>query len=162
MKLADLTDKILKRIDGVEEFDHITNDYIYKSIDFRGNRNQNLANPLNQEKSIYYLRQRDIPLTGVEEIDGKYLLFTESSHDEFTLLEDFDSLFELEAAIISDSGEINPFTTYSVAFINGEIRDYEITFFDITQQKRIVFVKEAQGKKIESDEYYAERKIKWI
>ena len=161
MKLSNLVTQILEQTDGVEDYDHLTENYIYKSLEFRGKRNKYLLNPLNQEKGIRYLRQREIPLTGEEEIDGEYLLFTEMSHDELTFLEDFDSLSELESEIVSDCGIINPFTTYSAGFVNGKVKDYEISFFDNTLEKRVIFVKEVEDRKNQSSEHFADRRIRW-
>ena len=73
--------------------------YIYKNLDVRSvnqtpKANAHLKNPLNDE--IGYFRSRQSPLTGDEQVEGKYLTIHLSTHDDMVLLLSHDSLLNLD------------------------------------------------------------------
>lgn len=104
----------------------IREEEILQLLDTFDEGNGHLANPLNRDPNIHYFRPRETLLTGEEEVNGKYLTLDYCGHDPRLLLKAFDSIEELERSILSDAGILNSWTTYVFAFIDGQLRDYEV------------------------------------
>ena len=105
---------------------------ILRILDAAGKRNRHLVNPMNRDREVPYFRPRQTPLTGDELVYGKYLTMHYCGHDVSSLLFDFDCIEELEKDLLSGAGILNCWTTYVFAFIDGQLRDYEVavTFED--------------------------------
>lgn len=117
-------------------------DYMFKRIDVIGQNNKHLRNPLNLDKSCYYSREREKSLSGEELIYGDFILFDYCGHSEDMYIKEFDSLEQLEKAIKDDGGLTNPFTTYQVAIIKGQVKDYNLYFTNKNDGKEYKFVKD--------------------
>lgn len=102
--------------------------YMYKKVDIIGTDNRTLRNPLNLDKSVFYFRDREGPLTGQEMVTGDYLVFDYVGHSEDMFITQFNSINEIEEKITGGGGITNPFTTYQIAIVMGRFRQYNITF----------------------------------
>ncbi|HEY9281892.1 MAG TPA: hypothetical protein VIP46_00410 [Pyrinomonadaceae bacterium] len=162
MRLSRLVSLVLARLKDEAGSDHLNERYIYGSLNFSGGRNMHVANPPNEERKPPYKR-RDVSLTGEEEVGGDYLLFVDAPHDMWTFLEDYDTRGELEARILGGGGLTNPFVGCMIAIVDGEPKDYELTYFDESAGARKRFAKSEQdadpnpfGRK------YPELELRWL
>lgn len=114
-----------------------TIDEIVTYVYIIGEDNLQLGNPRNEE--------REVTNTGEEVVVGSYLLFDYIEHTEDMYIEQYQSLSALEKAITSSSGVINPFTTYQVAIVNGEVATYEIYFTNKKDGRDYKFNKHIHG-----------------
>jgi hypothetical protein len=104
----------------------IREDKLLQLLDTWGEGNSHLANPLNRDPSIPYFRPREMLLTGEEVVNGKYMTLVYCGHDLSLYLIAFDSIEEMERSILSGSGILNSWTTYVFAFVDGQLKDYEV------------------------------------
>jgi hypothetical protein len=105
----------------------LTIDEILRLLDVKGKRNPHLENPLNHPQRGY-LRPRQRPLAGDEPVSGEFLSLTYCGHDPFVRLEDHDNLESLERHLASNSGIVNFYITYCIAFIHGAVAGYRIAY----------------------------------
>ena len=103
-------------------------DEIYRLLDVCGTQNEHIANPLNRDPDVYYFRPREKMLTGEEAINGRFLSLIYCGHDPYVLLCDHKDLQSLETSILSDSGIINPFITFLIAFVDFRVMPYRIMY----------------------------------
>jgi hypothetical protein len=101
-------------------------DEVLQLIDFVGDENAHLVNPLNRDPLVPYFRPRQTPLTGEEKVYNKYIAMNYCGHDQSLRLETFGSLEEMEENLLSPGGLINSWTTYVFAFVDGQLHDYEL------------------------------------
>jgi hypothetical protein len=94
-------------------------------LDVSGSQNLHLANPLNHPRQGYW-RPRQVALSGKEPVHGSYLALCYCAHDPFVVLHDYTDIVALEKFLASNSGPVNPFITYCVAFIEGRVERYRI------------------------------------
>jgi hypothetical protein len=97
--------------------------YILKKLDFIGG-NEHIKNPLN-DPIEYCIQDREVPLTGEEEVYGDYLLYDCCGHDGTELIFCHDSLEELEKQMLGGAGIFNPFTTTMIAIVHGRVKHYK-------------------------------------
>ncbi len=95
-------------------------------LDVSGKRNEHLANPLNRDPNIPYFRRRSTPLSGKEQVYGRFLILDYCGHEVSLILKDFDDIRALEEDVLSGAGILNDFTTYMFAFIQGRLQDYQV------------------------------------
>lgn len=102
-------------------------DDLYQELIFKGGNEQlNESFSMCHYPSKSHIVPRTIPLTGNENIEGKYLLFSDIGHLPEILLITFDSLTDLEQVIIGGGGILNPFTSIQIAILNGSVKPYRI------------------------------------
>lgn len=101
---------------------------ILQFLDTQGIANEHLSNPKNRGPKAYHFHPREIALTGSELVFGDFLLLNHCSHDQSLILTDFPSLSDLESQILDGAGILNPFTTFLLAFRQGILSPYEITY----------------------------------
>ena len=135
---------------------------VYRLLDVSGTLNEHLINPQNRAGGVTYVRPRETPLTGEEEVHGKWLSLTYCGHDPFALLEDYNDRDSLESFLVSDSGILNPFITFLIAFI-----DYKVVPYTISYRNRdgaiVQFNKRNQYDGTDSPkEKYPERQLEWL
>jgi hypothetical protein len=119
-----------------------TVNYILEYIDIIGEDNLRLRNSLNIDKTVFYFRKRETPLSGDEIVIGEYLLFEYTGHNEDMYLKQLNSLSEIEEEITSGGGITNTFTTYQIPFINGVVWDYDIYFINDKDGIEYKFIKD--------------------
>jgi len=105
----------------------LTVDEILRLLDVKGTRNPHLENPLNHPQRGY-LRARQAPLRGDESVHGEFLSLTYCAHDPFVRLTDHDDLESLALFLASDSGLVNFFITYCIAFVDGKVARYWVAY----------------------------------
>lgn len=104
----------------------LTVNEILRLLDTSGSRNTHLKNPLNHQS--WSIKPRSVPLEGTEPVHGEFLVLVYCGHDPFVRLDDYDDLHEMETVLASDSGIVNPFITYAIAFIHGRVRPYTVAY----------------------------------
>lgn len=138
IKLIDLIQKLLPEIDlkypadinleKIKEFEQWQINQMLTEVDFIGHANKHLVNPLNRSKESNGFKEREFPLTGEEVVRGDYLLYDLVGHHGVALILQFDSLKELIRFVLNGGGYTNPFTTYQIPIINGQIRRFRIFY----------------------------------
>lgn len=136
-------------------------DDIYGLLDVGGTQNEHLANPLNRDPTVYHHRPRAMPLVGDEQINGRYLSLTYCGHYPLVHLCDHEDLHSLERSILSDSGILNPFVTYLIAFIDFRNVPYRVVYRG-GDGSLIPFTKLTQyDASYRSREQYIDRQLEW-
>ena len=107
------------------EDDEIEHEHVYYRLNFECSHSANLPESFGPPKS-----QRDIPLTGEEELHGDFFTLDYISHDDTYRLRDYDSRESMEAELVGDRGILNPFTTFVIAFVDSSVVDYKIKYTD--------------------------------
>jgi hypothetical protein len=98
-------------------------------LDVHGTRNAHLANPLNHPPlGRGYFKPREVRLSGAETVHGAFLALSYCGHDPLVHLFDFNDIKSLEQMLASDSGIVNFYINYSVAFIDGKVARYQIAY----------------------------------
>lgn len=115
--------------------------HMYAQVDIIGQNNKGLRNPLNLDDNCCYFRGREVPLSGEELIYGDFILFDYCGHNGDMYIEEFDSIEQLEKSIKDDGGFTNLFTTYQVAIIKGEVKDYNLYFTNGSDGEEYKFIK---------------------
>lgn len=82
------------------------------------------------------------PIFRDELIYGDFILFNYCGHSEDMYIKELDSLEQLEKSITSNAGFTNPFTTYQVAIIKGEVKDYNLYFTNGNDGEDYKFIKD--------------------
>ena len=164
MKLSDFMPRVYEEANKQIGYSHLSLDNIYKVMDIDISSNKELANPLNKDPKVYYFRPRQTPLSGDEEVTGKYLVFDYCDHNQSMYLKERLSLRETEEYITAPSGMPNVYTTCIIAIIDGIVKHYEISYFDKHKGKRCILDKDEQ---INSDypfdaTYDEQVQIKWL
>lgn len=123
-----LRDLVRQAVEFTNEHEYwgICEEEILQLLDTVDEENRHLANPLNKDSNVASFRPRQTPLTGEEEVYGKYLTMNYCGHDRSLLLKAFGSIEEMERHILSGGGILNCWTTYVFAFIDDQLRDYEV------------------------------------
>lgn len=119
---------------------------ILSTVDFCGEDNPHLANPLNNEhpRTVFYFRPWAVPLSGDEPVHGRYLLFHCIGHNGDMWVTSFASRRAMEEDILGDAGITNAFTSVQVAVVDGRVARYEVSHQDDATGERRRFDKEAQ------------------
>ncbi|PWV87633.1 hypothetical protein DFQ01_1607 [Paenibacillus cellulosilyticus] len=86
--------------------------------------------------------KREVPLSGDEILEGDFFLFDYIGHNEDMYLRQYTSMTEIEEQITNGGGITNPFTTYQVVIVNGEVKEYEIYFTNKNDGIEYKFVKD--------------------
>ena len=73
-----------------------------------------------------YRYEDNILLSGNEEINAKYLLYSYTGHNGTSILYECDSLEEIENDILSGAGILNYFSTYEIPIIEGKYKNYKV------------------------------------
>lgn len=105
----------------------LTVEEILRLLDTDGTKNTHLENPLNHPPR-WWIKPREIPLTGTEPVHGDFLVLIYCAHDPFVRLDDYDDLQAMETALASNSGIVNFLVTYAIAFIHGRVRPYTVAY----------------------------------
>jgi hypothetical protein len=92
----------------------------------RGRRNAHLAEPDGYDSRTGNYHQRRTPLPLDVEVHGDFVTLAYCGHGPWAILEDHDSLAELERSILGGAGILNGFTEFVLAFVNGNLRSYEV------------------------------------
>jgi hypothetical protein len=103
--------------------------------------------------------QRVVRLTPDFEIQARFMRFECIGHYPISCLFFSESLHELEGAILESY--FNAFTSYTCAFVDGQLRRFECTYRDAQGLGR-VFDKQGQ---VERDGFggdYRERRLRWL
>ena len=158
MRLDQLVEQI---VDALQEND---NSYaaqdIYELLEFGpDNRNSHLNSPQEENSHAAFDSYRAVPLTGKEHVLGDYLMYEEIGHYPAMLLTEFATEPELRRSAISEGGLLNPFTTEMVLIVGGEVRPYQITFFDRATGMRRRFDKAMQ---VGFDNEYPAPELEWL
>ncbi|MHB1082476.1 MAG: hypothetical protein ACYC67_24000 [Prosthecobacter sp.] len=136
--------------------------HILQLLDTKGTENEHLANPLNRDPKVFYVRPRDKALTGAEVIHGDFLALDYCGHTPSMTLLDYPRIEELEAAILGGGGILNLFTTYLLAFREGRIAPYDV-FYDSPSGERVRFNKRHQDQDKEAAKtVYPNPEIRWL
>ena len=92
----------------------------------RGKRNAHVADPegYNSRTGNYHQRRTPLPLDA--EVHGDFLTLYYCGHGPWAILEDHESLAEVERSILSRAGILNGFTQFVLAFVDGKLRSYEV------------------------------------
>lgn len=126
MRLQIICEAIYSELNTSGLADYSLND-LYQELIFKGGNEQlNESFPMCHYPSKSHIVPRTIPLTGDEDIEGKYSLFSYIGHLPEIVLITFNSLTDLEQAIIGNGGILNGFTTIQIAFVNGSVKPYRI------------------------------------
>ncbi len=92
----------------------------------RGTRNAHLADPQGFDDLTRKHSERTTPLPLDGEVRGDFVTLDYCGHCTCVIIEDHDSLADVELKILSGAGILNPFTEVVLAFINGKLREYEV------------------------------------
>jgi hypothetical protein len=90
----------------------------------RGTRNAHLADPGGSRARTVHERTTLLPLDA--EVHGRFLTFDYCGHGTSAILQDHESLADVERSILSGSGVLNPFTEVVLAFVDGRHRTFEV------------------------------------
>ena len=101
---------------------------IYSLLDSDGPANAALRNPENAAALRPGFHPRPVPFSGDERVEGEFLTLDFCGHDPSCVLRYHTSLSEIEDFVLSQSGILNPFTTYMLAFVKGVCRKYTVTY----------------------------------
>ncbi|MFK3936606.1 hypothetical protein ACI2JA_03700 [Alkalihalobacillus sp. NPDC078783] len=123
IRVGKLIDLIIGEFEVSDRIYH-RREYMLESLDFKYG-NYHIKNP-NNDLSNHIYEERDIPLSGEEAVYGDFLLYDYCGHDGKELIKSFNSLKELEKEILSPWGITNMFTTYNIAFVKGNIKNYKV------------------------------------
>ena len=135
---------------------------IYHLLDVRGTLNEHLMNPLNRVGEVTYVRPRETPLTGEEEVYGQWLSLIYCGHDPFVILRDHADRDSLESFLLSGSGIVNPFITFVIAFIDFNVAPYAINYRN-SDGTVVQFNKLNQMDGTDSpNEEYPDRQLEWL
>lgn len=134
---------------------------ILSRLDVISTHNPHLRNPLNEDPNVYYSRGRETPFSGDERVTGEYFVFQHIGHvGEMSLIE-LQNREELEHFLLSDAGLFNPFTTYLLAIVRGQLKKYNL-FYKNFWKREHEFVKSEQ---YETDDMftkkYRRRRLQW-
>jgi hypothetical protein len=92
----------------------------------RGTRNEHLADPEGFDSPTRNVHERTTPLPLDAEVHGRFLTFDYCGHGTWAVLQDHESLKDVEKSILSGSGILNVFTEVVLAFVDGKHRSFEV------------------------------------
>ena len=87
---------------------------------------------------------------------SEFWLFEHTAHVPESRIVYFDNIQKMEKYLLSESGILNAFTTYSVAIANGAVCDYTVIRHE--ENRTIAFDKEEQ---LSSQDPFADNKHQW-
>ena len=132
-------------------------------IDFASGRNYAFHNPANEGKKYGLCHPRSSLLTGCEIVTGDFLVLSYVDHDDELLLTDYDALETLEKSLLSDSGMLNVWNTWQLAFIEQKLRRFEIMFRDTIAGEFVRFDKHSESLILADEcDWFADRRLAWL
>lgn len=157
MKLSDLAAQIVKAApEGM-----LTEQMLYASLDFRGNRNAHLAIPEwhdDPDFTNWEMRRHEF-LTGREEVRGDVLVFDYGSHDGRMVLQDVATLAEAGAIVLGGAGILNAWTDLVLVFERGRLRPYRVSYRNASDAR--VVLDRSNWDPIK-DEPFPDRRVEWL
>lgn len=130
-------------------------------LDVSGSQNRHLENPRNRGR-VGHIYARDQPLSGDEYVFGDLLLLVYCAHDPFARLLDFDDQSALERHLMSDSGPLNPFITYSFVFRQGSLWPFRVTCRCDKSGKTFTFGQLGAAESVWPAGGCVERSLEWL
>jgi len=94
-------------------------------------------------------------------LPSPFILVDHVAHVPETIATGFDTLRDLEGAILCASGYTNNFTTHSFAFIEGKPHSFNIVYRNETGAE-VVFSKADQIAKNDFSRAYADLRLEWL
>lgn len=124
--VSELIDKINAEIHPEGEEGTAWRNHLLSVLDF-GLHNIHLTNPLNllpvgHPRHQFFTQDREVPLTGDEIVYGNYLLFSYMGHKGEGAISVFPDLPALEKVLLGGGGLRNPFSSYLVPVVHGEVK----------------------------------------
>ena len=107
--------------------------FLLERLNFEGEENAHLWYDVSLQNGTDKEGKREQPLSPLEEIKGNYLVYGCAGHDNEYRITSYEYLSEVEEALLSGGGIINPFNTEMIVIENGqlkEIRPYIIIGYD--------------------------------
>ena len=135
--------------------------YIFNLLDFFGEHNAHLSNPLCTKNTEHYsVERREFPLTGDEIIKGDYLLLDYSGHDEFIALWQSDTLDEIVDHLISSGGYTNFYVYTMIPIVYGKIKRFKILYKNRIDGRDYFFDKKMKNPP--NDDEMLDKRVIWL